>query len=150
MDSAPHLITVGFSALSMRLRRGAIVTGLLLALGARPECAAAADETTIFTPGTSRSATPEMSGSGFGSVSLVLGLLLAGAGGWLLWRQRRGAPVGRELRALAIDETRSLGNRQFLVVASYEGRKFLLGVCPGRIDMLTPLDGTAPREKARE
>ena len=72
------------------------------------------------------------------------------AGGWLLWRQRRSTVTGRELRSLAIDETRSLGNRQFLVVASYEGRKFLLGVCPGRIDMLTPLDGSAPREKARE
>jgi hypothetical protein len=35
-------------------------------------------------------------------------------------------------------------------VASYEGRKFLLGVCPGRIDMLTSLDGVAPKEKSRE
>jgi flagellar protein FliO/FliZ len=42
-----------------------------------------------------------------------------------------------------IDETKSLGSRQYLVVASYEGRKLLLGVCPGRIDLLTPLDATA-------
>jgi flagellar protein FliO/FliZ len=110
----------------------------------------AADDNTIFTPGASRSEAPAAAGGGLGSVSLVLGLALAGAGAWLLWRQRRGIPAGRELRSLAIDETRALGNRQFLVVASYEGRKFLLGVCPGRIDMLTPLDGAAPKEKARE
>ena len=47
-------------------------------------------------------------------------------------------------RRLAIAETRSLGNRQYLVVAAYDGRKFLLGVCPGRIEMLAPLDGGSP------
>jgi flagellar protein FliO/FliZ len=54
------------------------------------------------------------------------------------------------VRSLAIDETRSLGNRQYLVVASYEGKKFLIGVCPGRIDMLSSLDGSSSKEKARE
>ena len=83
-------------------------------------------------------------------MSLVFGLLLAGAGGWIVWRKCRGVPVGRDLRSLAIDETRSLGNRQYLVVASYEGKKFLIGVCPGRIDMLSPLDGSSSKEKARE
>jgi flagellar protein FliO/FliZ len=34
-----------------------------------------------------------------------------------------------------------LGNRQFLVVAEYEGRKMLLGVCPGRIELLSELGG---------
>lgn len=126
--------------------------GLVLVALALPAGVRAADDNTIFTPGASRNEAPAAVGGGLGSVSLVLGLALAGAGAWLLWRQRRGLPAGRELRALAIDETRSLGNRQFLVVASYEGRKFLLGVCPGRIDMLTPLDGAAAasKEKARE
>jgi flagellar protein FliO/FliZ len=32
-----------------------------------------------------------------------------------------------------------LGNRQFLVVAEYEDRKMLIGVCPGRIDYLATL-----------
>jgi len=32
-----------------------------------------------------------------------------------------------------------LGNRQFLIVAEYEDRKMLIGVCPGRIDYLCPL-----------
>lgn len=80
---------------------------------------------------------------------LLFGLAAAGAGGWLLWQQRR-APrglTGREARKLAIAETRTLGNRQYLVVADYDGRKFLLGVCPGRIELLVPLNDDAPRAK---
>ena len=74
---------------------------------------------------------------------LVVALGAAVAGGWLLWRQRR-TPAGfaaRDARKLSVAETRSLGNRQYLVVADYDGRKFLLGVCPGRIDLLSSLDG---------
>ncbi|MBL9210961.1 MAG: flagellar biosynthetic protein FliO [Opitutaceae bacterium] len=149
MDSAPLSIAARLFPARSRLLRGVAALGLGVAL-TLPLTVRAADDNTIFTPGAARKEAPVAGGGGFGSVSLVLGLLLAGAGGWLLWRQRRGTVTGRELRSLAIDETRSLGNRQFLVVASYEGRKFLLGVCPGRIDMLTPLDGSAPREKARE
>ena len=48
-------------------------------------------------------------------------------------------PAKSDLRSLAVEETRSLGNRQYLVVASYEGKKFLLGVCPGRINLLSAL-----------
>jgi flagellar protein FliO/FliZ len=44
-------------------------------------------------------------------------------------------------------ESRPLGSRQYLVVADYDGRKFLLGVCPGSIEMLTPLDGGQPPAK---
>jgi flagellar protein FliO/FliZ len=43
------------------------------------------------------------------------------------------------LASLKIEETKPLGNRQFLVVASYEGQKFLLGVVPGRVDFLSAL-----------
>ena len=45
-------------------------------------------------------------------------------------------------RKLNISEMRMLGNRQFLVVAEYEDKKMLIGVCPGRIDYLCPLGGT--------
>jgi flagellar protein FliO/FliZ len=111
----------------------------------------AADDNTVFTPGASRAEPPAKgANAGLSSMSLVFGVILAGAGGWMVWRNRRGVPVGRDLRALAIDETRSLGNRQYLVVASYEGKKFLIGVCPGRIDMLSPLDSSSVKEKARE
>ena len=77
---------------------------------------------------------------------LLFGLAAAGTGGWLLWRQRRSPRglAGRDARKLAIAETRSLGNRQYLVVADYDGRKFLLGVCPGRIELVAPLDPAAP------
>lgn len=44
-------------------------------------------------------------------------------------------------RKLVVSETRALGNRQFLIVAEYEHRKMLLGVCPGRIDYLCTLSG---------
>ena len=109
----------------------------------------AADDDKVFVPGASRAESPaKATSTSLSSMSLILGVALAGAGGWMVWRNRRGTPVGRDLRSLAIDETRSLGNRQFLVVASYEGKKFLIGVCPGRIDMLAPLD--AATQKARE
>lgn len=129
----------------MRMKVRTLACLLLLAASAR----AAADDT-IIVPGASRAEAPVKSaGASLHSLSLVLGLGLAGVGGWLVWRNRRGVPAARERRALAIDETRSLGNRQYLVVASYEGRKFLIGVCPGRIDLLSALDGAPANEKAR-
>ncbi len=76
--------------------------------------------------------------------SLVLAVaLLAGAGAWWLWLKKRGLTRSAALGGarLSIAETRSLGSRQYLVVADYDGRKFLLGVCPGSIELLTPLDG---------
>ena len=85
-------------------------------------------------------------GAGISVTGTVFIVALAGAGAWLWWRGRRGTPGSglRGDRRLAIAETRSLGNRQYLVVASYDGKKFLLGVCPGRIEMLAPLDPGAP------
>lgn len=73
---------------------------------------------------------------------LAVSFLFALAGVWL-WVKRRnptGWAPGRSAAKLAIAETRSLGNRQFLVVASYEDKKFLLGVCPGQITLLTALE----------
>jgi len=79
--------------------------------------------------------------SGGYATVLVAALLLAGAGGWLFWRGRTGPGGAAIVRKLAIAETKSLGNRQFLLVASYDDQKFLLAVCPGRIDLLTQLEG---------
>ena len=53
-------------------------------------------------------------------------------------------PKPKGLRKLDISETRMLGNRQFLIVAEYESRKMLIGVCPGRIEYLCTLSGTEP------
>ena len=123
------------------LRRLGVGLALMLVSGVR-----AADENEVIFPAAGKqsvNAPAATTGGTLHSMSLFLGLALAGAGGWMIWRNRRGQPVGRDMRALAINETRSLGNRQFLVVASYEDKKFLLGVCPGRIDLLSPLDGSA-------
>ena len=74
---------------------------------------------------------------------LVLLLALFGGGSYLL---RHGftlfQPKLKGARKLQISEMKMLGNRQFLVVAEYEDRKMLLGVCPGRIDYLATLAAT--------
>jgi len=76
------------------------------------------------------------------SWSFVLGTLAVVTGGAWYWVKRRGAgPLGlaRGERKIQIEETRSLGNRQYLVVAEYEGSKFLIGVTPGQIQLVSPL-----------
>ena len=90
---------------------------------------------------------PSSSTPGLGAWTAVAVIACVGVGGWLLWRGRGLGSGGRAVRHLAIDETRSLGSRQYLVVASYRDKKFLLGVCPGRIDLLSPLP-EAPAEKS--
>jgi flagellar protein FliO/FliZ len=80
--------------------------------------------------------------AGYGaSTLLVVALLLAAGGVWLLLRRRAGPGflAGRSAHKLQIEETRSLGNRQYLVVAVYGDKKLLLGVTPGQIQLLTPL-----------
>lgn len=99
------------------------------------------------TPGEAPATTATKSGSDSNYLLIVLAAGAAGAGGFMLWRQRRtpGGIAGRDARKLTVAESRSLGNRQYLVVADYEGRKFLLGVCPGSIQLLAPLDrGASP------
>jgi len=117
----------------------------VLPLAAADKPATAADPGGIIYPANSsaRSEAASSRGSGYGAI-LVVAALLAGAGGWLFWRGRL-APGGTvPLRKLAVAETKSLGNRQYLVVAAYENKKYLLGVCPGRIELLTALDETPP------
>lgn len=85
-------------------------------------------------------ASPRSGSSGL----IITALVMAAAGGWLYWRARRTPGGLPAVRHLAIAETKALGNRQYLVVAAYQNKKFLLGVCPGRIDLLTPLDDQPP------
>jgi flagellar protein FliO/FliZ len=75
---------------------------------------------------------------------LAFGGLCAAGGVWLLKRGGlRGRLQGMDTRRLQIEETRPLGNRQFLAVAAYGDRRLLLAVCPGRIDLLCPLEEPA-------
>jgi flagellar protein FliO/FliZ len=112
---------------------------LALAVAAR-----AADADQVIFPGRGAGSSAPVE-PGLSPVLWLLGAALAAVGGWLLWRGRRTAARVPDGRRLAIEETRPLGNRQYLVVASYEGRKFLLGVCPGRIDHLAALSEESPR-----
>ena len=52
-----------------------------------------------------------------------------------LYRTRNGSE-----KKLHILEMKSLGNRQFLLVVGYEDQRLLLGVTPGKIDYLCPLE----------
>ncbi len=63
------------------------------------------------------------------------------AGGYYLLRRQPGFTAGLKggTRKLNVSESRSLGNRQFLVVVEYENERMLLGVTPGKIDYLCPL-----------
>lgn len=109
--------------------------------------AAPVNQDDVITPkATVEPASAPSGASGFGALTAVGVVFLAGAGGWLLWRGKASkfAQLSRASRQLAVEETRSLGNRQYLVVATYQDRKFLLGVCPGRIDLLAPLHESTP------
>ncbi len=110
---------------------------------AEPAPAPARSADTLLYPGGgpagSASGAPARS-AGSGASWLFVGVVGAAAGAWWFWRRRGLGPAARRAGSLAIEETRPLGNRQFLVVASCDGRRFLLGVAPGGIQMLAPLE----------
>jgi len=136
----------------MNCRRAIVLLAVSALFGLAPLALTAADKPATATapgdiiyPGASTARAEAAAGrsSSYGAV-MVVAVLLAGAGGWLFWRGRLSPTGAVPVRKLAIAETKSLGNRQYLVVASYEDKKYLLGVCPGRIDLLTPLDTNPP------
>lgn len=119
-----------------------LVSVFFVAFACLAPLAAQEKESVIYPRGTAPADAPAPTETGRSNTLLLLGTAaVAAAGGWWLWQKRRlGAQAGGAAR-LAIVESRPLGSRQYLVVADYDGRKFLLGVCPGSIEMLTPLDG---------
>lgn len=119
------------------------IAALPLAAADQPVAAPAAAANAIIYPKIPAGPAVAAGSSSSYSGVLVVAVLMAGAGGWLFWRGRMTPGRGVPARKLAIAETKSLGNRQYLIVASYEDKKYLLGVCPGRIDLLTPLDGAS-------
>jgi flagellar biogenesis protein FliO len=76
---------------------------------------------------------------------LMLGLLVA----IYLFFKRIGLPNIKKAGELELLETRPLGGRQFIVVGKYGEERFLLGVCPGRIDFLCRLSGVPIDPKAQ-
>ncbi len=115
---------------------------LLWPVAAQTAATVGTDESKVIYPKASSASAPTPDAGGAIGLSTVLGALALAAGGvWFLVRSRAAKTTVRLGQALAVEETKSLGNRQFLVVASYEGQKFLLGVVPGRIDFLSALKG---------
>jgi flagellar protein FliO/FliZ len=79
----------------------------------------------------------------------MLGYLtfFAALAGGALYFIKFGLPLRKGLssdRKLQVLETRPLGNKQYLLVVGYEDTRMLLGVTPGKIDYLCPLDSTTP------
>ena len=75
-------------------------------------------------------------------LTLFPGLLVAFSLGfvvcWVTFRLRKGGGL-KDVRKLRIEETRSLGGRQYLLVVEYEGTRFLVASCVGRVEYLCPL-----------
>jgi flagellar protein FliO/FliZ len=85
----------------------------------------------------------EVMGSGpslsLSPIIFVLVMLLCVLAIVFIYLRRNGLQRIRKAGELDILETRPLGGRQFLLVARVGQEKFLLGICPGRIDYLCPL-----------
>jgi flagellar protein FliO/FliZ len=127
-----------------RLVLGAL--GLLFAsgwLGAATPTAPRSADTVIFPqpvePTVARPADSPSTGY------IVFVVLCLGGGAWL-WFRAKGK--GRSLKTtgseISIDETRPLGNRQYLVLTSCRGRSFLIGVSQGRIDLVSEVPSSDP------
>ncbi|MFM8363886.1 MAG: FliO/MopB family protein [Verrucomicrobiota bacterium] len=84
------------------------------------------------------------------SIGRMLGYLtlFAALAGGAVYFLKFGLPLARKgaaaERRLNILETRPLGNRQYLLVVAYDDTRMLLGVTPGKIDYLCPLDSSSP------
>ncbi|RME71214.1 MAG: hypothetical protein D6781_04730 [Verrucomicrobia bacterium] len=142
----------------MRFLRHAVVSAAVLWTVLAPEASAqqtGPDPSDIIQPrheagaadaGRSEAMKDIVPHSGSGAVLTTVGYLLffgllIGGGVLLFKRGSLPKPFGKSEGKLRVLENRMLGNRQFLMVVEYEGAKMLLGVCPGRIDYLTPLAG---------
>ena len=81
-------------------------------------------------------------GAGTGNlITYFVVLVVFAAGG--IYLIKRGLPLRGAKSSenhLQLLETKMLGNRQFLVVVRYQDNKMLLGVGPGQIQYLCPLD----------
>jgi len=95
-------------------------------------------------------AAPVADHAGGGGTWLFAAAVFGATGAFFVWKRLRAAPARSRATSLVVEETRALGNRQFLVVAVCQGRRFLLGVAPGSIQLLSPLDEKEPaRDRPR-
>ncbi len=125
-----------------------VVSALSLSGGAHGETTTSATPSPVLVGNVPAVVSPafpaKASGSGTFQLAIYFVLLISLLGGGA-YVMRNGLgflqPKPKGLRKLDITETRMLGNRQFLIVAEYEQRKMLIGVCPGRIEYLCTLSG---------
>ncbi|HEX4666423.1 MAG TPA: flagellar biosynthetic protein FliO [Chthoniobacterales bacterium] len=143
-----HRARLAFSSAVMLLvAHGVSAQQSALPTASPPAATHATQTTELIVPSASMPPAAPVTGSSSGiqlAIYLCLLVALLGAGSYFL---KNGfnflPPKNKGARKLSVAETRMLGNRQFLVVAEYEGRRMLLGVCPGRIELLSELGAQA-------
>ncbi|ROP58337.1 flagellar protein FliO/FliZ [Enterobacter sp. BIGb0383] len=79
-----------------------------------------------------------------GALLLILALILAI--GWLIRRRGWGTSLAKGKTPLTIEQRYSLGQREQLAIVNVDARRFLLGMTPGSITLLTELAGAAGGE----
>ncbi|WP_306591984.1 flagellar biosynthetic protein FliO [Geothrix sp. 21YS21S-4] len=135
------------------VRRVVLILGLLAGLGLsaqgadRPAPAPTPAEKELQAPLTLEDGKPtpgqasEAGPSGlraFGSLVLVLGL--AGASLWALKKYGRGKLPGSGGGKLRVEETLALGDRRYVSILDAEGERFLIGLTPQGISLISRLD----------
>lgn len=76
----------------------------------------------------------------FGSLLLVLGL--AGLSLWALKKYGRGRIPGGGGGRLRVEETLALGDRRYVSILEAEGERFLIGLTPQGISLISKLDAS--------
>lgn len=75
-----------------------------------------------------------ISGQAILSIVLVLAVLALAS-----WALRRGTFMRRSKQAVTVESAVALGDRRSLVIVTVEGRRLLLGLAPGQINLVTEL-----------
>lgn len=120
---------------------GSLFSSSLL-LGAAPAAPRSAD-TVIFPQPVEQSAARPAGTPSTGYIVFVV--ICLGGGAWLWFRAKgKGRSLKNSGSEISIDETRPLGNRQYLVLTSCRGRSFLIGVSQGRIDVISEVPPSEP------
>ena len=76
----------------------------------------------------------------------VLGVVLAFAGGAIVWR-RRAQPQGGE--AIRLVTSRYLGGKRFLTLVEVDGERLLLGLAGDQVSLVARLGGGDARHEER-
>lgn len=81
--------------------------------------------------------------SGSGIRMLIALLMVLGLLGLWAWLMRRGMLTKRTNGAVTIETAVPLGERRSLVIVAVEGRRFLIGLTPASVSLVTSLEPRA-------